>query len=305
MVCVTGACAVRPRVRDRNKGDMAVGPCLRTRDLLDIDSTSFRQRPDSARDGDKRRARSSDAFCARQFTLCDAPDLRTYRRTQSPDIGSNSPETRIPLRCAEKKPCSAWNRVDRMEQSRRRVDACRPITTKPAKLLLTSNCTCYCLELLLHLQFLPIYSKLQTADSHQYFNCHCMRAGPRYLLLLAATPCCFALILRASIASTAERRTASYSLRTALLSTVRFKHDARGRSHRWSSVIRRSMENSVGEHPRMQLRETRGFGGLIWRIDVTARAKPRTAKSAAFTPSIEQRRAQCHAVNRAWRNRRS
>lgn len=35
------------------------------------------------------------------------------------------------------------------------------------------------------------------------------------------------------------------------------------------SVICRSMENSVGEHIRKQLREARGIGGLICRIDVT------------------------------------
>jgi len=35
------------------------------------------------------------------------------------------------------------------------------------------------------------------------------------------------------------------------------------------SVICRSMENSVGERTRKQLREARGIGGLICRIDVT------------------------------------
>ena len=204
---------------------------------------------------------------------------------------------------SKKKPCSARNRVDRMEQSRRRVVACRPITIKPTRLLLTSNCTCYCVELVLHLQFLPIDSKLQTAD-HTTTSI-ATACGPVLVI------CCFwplppvasrlyrALLLRllrnCELLAThcelrtanCELRTANCELRTALLSTVRFKHDARGKSHRWSSVIRRSMENSVGEHARTQLREARGFGGLIWRIDVTTRVEPRTAKSAGFRPRIE------------------
>jgi hypothetical protein len=42
-----------------------------------------------------------------------------------------------------------------------------------------------------------------------------------------------------------------------------------GRPRRWGSVICRSMKNSVCRPLRMQLREARGIGRPVWRIDVT------------------------------------
>ena len=175
-----------------------------------------------------------------------------------------------------------------MEQSRRRVVACRPITIK-----LQGSC--------LH------QTALATA-LNLYCTCNFYRSTasfklPNHTTTSIATACgpvlvicCFwplppvasrlyrALLLR--LLRNCELLATHCELRTALLSTVRFKRDARGKSHRWSSVIRRSMENSVGEHARTQLREARGFGGLIWRIDVTTRVEPRTAKSAGFRPRI-------------------
>ncbi|MGF6973278.1 hypothetical protein QFZ94_001705 [Paraburkholderia sp. JPY465] len=113
--------------------------------------------------------------------------------------------------------------------------------------------------------------KLSIQSTSKY---HCMRAGPRYFLPLAATPSrAFSMHCALCIASTAncELRTADYFIN----GTVQIRHE--GKSHRWSSVICRSMEKSVGAHPRMQLREARGFGGLIWRIDVTAEFPARRA----------------------------
>ncbi|MBB5459744.1 hypothetical protein HDG33_003408 [Paraburkholderia sp. Cpub6] len=158
-------------------------------------------------------------------------------------------------------------------------------------------------------------------------------------------PCCFALVLdalRACIASTAdcklpdthcELRTADYS------STVRFKSDTRGRSHRWRSVIPRSMEKSVCAHARKQFSEPKRFGGLIWRIDVTAAPRSARCEISDCTETVlrkpERKNAKCEAgriqaersrcyragviacaassddarhathVNRVWRNRRS
>ncbi|MGF6740844.1 hypothetical protein OKW47_004655 [Paraburkholderia atlantica] len=112
---------------------------------------------------------------------------------------------------------------------------------------------------------------------------------PLPLLLRARVRCIARFVLRQLRTANCELRTANCELQTTS-STVRFKSDTRGRSHRWSSEIRRSMEKSVGAHARMQLREARGFGGLIWRIDVTT--------------GFMARRAAAPRVNRVWRNRR-
>ncbi|CAB3800345.1 hypothetical protein LMG27177_04805 [Paraburkholderia fynbosensis] len=66
-----------------------------------------------------------------------------------------------------------------------------------------------------------------------------------------------------------------------LPSTVRFK-TTRGMTASMGSVFCRAMENSVCECIRTQLREPRGFAGLIWRIDVTGGFGRRCAAADAL-----------------------
>jgi hypothetical protein len=148
-----------------------------------------------------------------------------------------------------------------MEQSSRRVDACQPLTTIAiAYVYCTGNFYRSTASFKLSIQTISIATA----------------CGPVLVISYSGRyPYCFALVLDALSALYCVNcgvPTSSYSLRTAdYSSTVRFKSDTRGRSHRWSTVIRHSMEKSVGARARRQLREARGFGGLIWRIDVTAR----------------------------------
>lgn len=94
-------------------------------------------------------------------------------------------------------------------------------------------------------------------------------------VLRFTAPRCNPLLFPAPIESTARCSDCFYFLllscpaafdnRGKLPSTVRFK-TTRGKTASMGSMTCRSMETSLCERARMQLRETRGNGGSIWRI---------------------------------------
>lgn len=162
-------------------------------------------------------------------------------------IGSKRPNTSRIAALTKKKPCSRGGTgPDRMEESYRRVDACRPITTaNKTKLLL--------LELLLH------HSRVLRLRQH-------LAAKPPADSRAGCLDCALFALLRLPTALLPCRVLQPRQLP----STVRFK-TTRGKSASMGSVTCRSMENSLCEHGRRQLREARGIGRSVWRIGVTGR----------------------------------
>ncbi|MGF6446685.1 hypothetical protein QF002_007561 [Paraburkholderia youngii] len=180
--------------------------------------------------------------------------------------GTRTPKLLRMLGAPKKSPVPRGNRADRMEQSSRRVECLQTYNHLTCKAIAYVYCNG------------NFYRSTASFELSIQFTSkyHCMWAGPRYFLLLAATPfasraCSMHCALHIASTANCELRTADYFIN----GTVQIRHE--GKSHRWSSVICRSMEKSVGAHPRMQLREARDIGGLIWRIDVTTGFSARRA----------------------------